>query len=97
MKRIESVNLFGDPVVIEVSQARRPEIPKGYAAIPGTGPEGEKCRTCRHAVKRSGNARDYWKCSLMKARWTGGYGSDIRLKSPACSKWERKAAMKETK
>lgn len=60
----------------------------GYAARPGTGPAGEKCRTCACAYQRGGRVRSYWKCSLVKV--TGGPGTDIRLKSPACSQWRPK-------
>ena len=59
--------------------------PAGYAAKPGSGPAGETCRGCAHAVNRDG----YWKCVLLRARWTSGPGSDIRLKSPACARWEK--------
>lgn len=63
--------------------------PSGYAAIPGTGPEGETCGSCKHMVrKRMGNV--YRKCGLMRAHWTGGGKTDILAKSPACSRWEGK-------
>lgn len=32
--------------------------------------------------------KDYRKCQLMRAVWTGGAGTDIRANSPACSKFE---------
>lgn len=63
--------------------------PSGYAAIPGTGPEGETCRSCKHIVRRR-NANVYRKCGLMRAHWTGGGKTDILAKSPACSRWEGK-------
>ncbi|HKS74292.1 MAG TPA: hypothetical protein VJQ82_13910 [Terriglobales bacterium] len=49
--------------------------PSGYAAIPGTGPEGETCRSCKHMVRRR-NANVYRKCGLMRPRWTGGSKAD---------------------
>jgi hypothetical protein len=62
---------------------------KGYAAPPGTGPKGEACGTCWH---KSGvqYANKYHKCCLMKAAWTGGAATDIRVRSPACRLWEAK-------
>lgn len=57
---------------------------KGYAARPGSGPAGETCGSCFHASQVSG----YWKCAAVKHRWSHGLGSDIRLKSPACSQWK---------
>lgn len=59
----------------------------GYAAVPGTGPAGETCSTCRH-IYRKRMAKTYIKCALMQVRWTGGAGTDIKAKAPACSKWE---------
>jgi len=59
----------------------------GYAARPGSGPAGESCRTCACSYSKA-LGKNYWKCSLVKA--TGGPGTDIRLKSPACSQWRRK-------
>ena len=65
---------------------RRAPVPRGYAAIPGTGPAGETCRSCKHLVrKRMG--KTYLKCGLMTRYWTGGGGSDVRAKSPACRHW----------
>lgn len=61
---------------------------RGHAAPPGTGPKGETCRTCLHyTVKQMSKA--YRKCALTKTRWTGGPGTDIRAKDPACAKWEK--------
>lgn len=59
--------------------------PKGNAAPIGSGPAGETCRTCVHArcVKLG---KTYHKCALVKA--TGGPATDIRLKWPACARWQ---------
>lgn len=59
----------------------------GYAAPPGTGPEGETCKTCKH-IYRKRLAGTYIKCDLMRAIWTGGGGTDIKAGSPACARWE---------
>jgi hypothetical protein len=58
---------------------------RGYAAPPGTGPEGETCGSCEHCVR--GREGRYRKCELNRARWTHGPGSDILARSLACSKW----------
>lgn len=68
---------------------RKPTKPNGYAAVPGTGPAGETCRTC--AYYRVGGRGRYRKCALERYRWTSGPGTDIRASSPACKKWEPKA------
>lgn len=62
--------------------------PRGYAAPPGTGPEGETCKTCKH-IYRNQQAKVYLKCWLTRACWTGGGKTDIRARAPACSKWEK--------
>ena len=91
MRTLIVVDLFGETVKVQISESksgRKPTQPKGYAAQPGTGPAGETCRTCRHKSSPGSTARVYWKCGLMREAWTGGPGTDIRMRSPACNKWE---------
>lgn len=90
-------NLFGDEIVVTVSEAKRkPTIRKGYAATPGTGPDGETCKSCDHARKcNNDGAKQFYKCILMKRLWTGGYGSDILIKSPACRLWVKEVPNEE--
>lgn len=86
-------DMFGNEITVAQARAmlakkgRRPAQPKGYAAPPGSGPDGETCKTCRH-IYRNRMAKTYLKCSLMQAAWTGGPGTDIRASAPACRKWE---------
>lgn len=88
-------DLFGEPIVEKdlppapgEKGKRRPTKPNGYAALPGTGPAGETCRTCAH-LAHCGRRGRYLKCLLERARWTCGPGTDVRASSPACSKWGR--------
>jgi hypothetical protein len=75
------------------SRKRKPTQPKGYAAAPGTGPEGKTCRDCQHKHTMSNTGAKSWiKCDLMRAAWTHGPGSDIRAGSPACRRFEPKQA-----
>lgn len=67
---------------------RKTTQPRGYAAAPGTGPEGETCRTCRHLVRKR-LAGTYRKCGLMKSVWTAGAVTDVLAGSPACRMWEK--------
>lgn len=84
-------DLFGRIPEAQVinSQVRKGVQPRGYAGIPGTGPAGKTCRDCEHYTIRS-LAKDYRKCGHPDARlrWTGGAGTDILARSPACSKFE---------
>jgi len=63
---------------------------RGYPAPPGTGPEGEACKTCYHKTTKPGTAGRYLKCRLMYKHWTGGGATDIKSGSPACRKWVSK-------
>lgn len=69
---------------------RKPTPAKGYADKPGSGPEGETCGSCQHAERVEYHRKTYRKCGMARNKWTHGTGSDIRLKSPACSLWEAK-------
>ena len=86
-------DLFGNDISLEEAREierkgkKRRTQASGNAAPIGSGPDGETCKTCRHAYSVKYSKR-YWKCALVKP--TCGLGSDIRLKWPACSRWEPK-------
>lgn len=84
------VNIFGEEVAVPDKAKRKSPVPRGHAARPGTGPDGETCGSCAHVFRRQ-LGKTYLKCSLAKAKWTGGGASDIRARDAACSRWERKA------
>jgi hypothetical protein len=67
-------------------QRKRPRK-RGHAMPPGTGPTGETCGSCYFLVHKR-LAKTYLKCELRRATWTGGGGTDVRARDPACSKWE---------
>jgi hypothetical protein len=75
-----ATDLFGDPV----REPIKGTIPAGYVRAPGTGPKGETCATCKYAFRTT----HYAKCRANELRWTNGIKTDIRLRTPACSKWE---------
>ena len=58
-----------------------------HAAVPGTGPSGETCKSCRHLF-RNRLAKTYLKCELVRQFWTGGGATDVKARDAACSKWE---------
>lgn len=67
--------------------AKARSLKKGlYADYPGTGPKDETCGSCKHLVRKQ-MASVYLKCGLCRQWWTGGGGTDIKARSPACSKW----------
>ena len=69
-------------------KARRLSKKHGHAAMPGTGPAGETCKSCANLVRKH-MGKTYIKCGLMRAYWTGGYGTDVRVADPACRRWEK--------
>lgn len=75
----------------EAAGKRKPTVKNGYAAQPGTGPADKTCRDCKHkhSLGRYGG-KQFIKCELRRATWTGGEGTDILARSPACSKFEPK-------
>lgn len=72
------------PIVFGVDK-KPPKSAKlgGYAGLPGKGPKGETCRSCANLAR----FRKWSKCWLMKSFWTGGRGTDVLLRSPACGRW----------
>jgi len=97
-----NLDLFGRPpdapalTPLEHKRLRRraAETPRGYAFKPGGGPDGETCKTCAHAAVKTTRAGsgNYWGCLIFKSQsgWTRGPRTDIRLRSPACIKWEKR-------
>lgn len=81
-----------------VRGAFRSEQAAGYAAAPGSGPQGETCGSCAHCRVRShrvrskvaggGKERRFYKCGVMFPNWTNTRGSDVLVQSPACKRWE---------
>lgn len=49
---------------------------------------GKTCRSCQHLVRVS-YGKTFYKCGLIRSQWTHGVGTDIRLKDPACDKFEQ--------
>uniref|UniRef100_A0A6M3M840 Uncharacterized protein n=1 Tax=viral metagenome TaxID=1070528 RepID=A0A6M3M840_9ZZZZ len=72
-------DLWGQP--IPPKRSRTATKPQGHYAPPGSGPPGETCGTCRHLAP----FRRWHKCQRAQSWWTGGRGTDVRKKDPACS------------
>jgi hypothetical protein len=90
---IPDTDLFGQPITAPAPlppgvKGRRKTVLNGYAALPGTGPVGETCRSCKHYAHVK-YAKVYRKCALIEKRWTNGPGTDILARSPACHYWEK--------
>ena len=90
-------DLFGEvPACQQTPSGRGPKGGKhyvkqcGYVAMPGTGPSGESCGTCKHVV-RGGQVKRFLKCALMRAKWTHSPKTDVLARSPACKRWEKVA------
>lgn len=63
--------------------------PNGYASHPGSGPDGETCGSCAYIV-RFRQSTSWSKCELFRQfrGWTGGRGTDVLVRSPACHRWK---------
>lgn len=81
-KTVTYKNLLGETVTHTLRGKHYVE-PRGYADHPGTGPKGETCATCQHCIR----FRRWSKCELAQWKWTGGRGSDILARAPACKLW----------
>lgn len=60
-----------------------------YAGLPGSGPEGMRCRDCAKFVRFEYHNRTYFKCGL--GRITHGKATDIKATAPSCNRFETKA------
>lgn len=77
-------DLFGETTI------RNPTATRSAARASGLpGPADETCRTCRHAYGTGHGKKTYYKCAIAKRAATNGPGTDIRLKDPACARWEK--------
>ncbi len=99
MNEAPLTDLFGNPVSVATAHTRSGRrvgiggrgFRGGYFMQPGSGTAahpGETCWTCEHYCRRQGGVKAYPKCGRMMHAWTGGPGSDIKARSPACSGWE---------
>jgi hypothetical protein len=94
--QLDLVELAGGPMLTRDQRKklnpRKSTRANGYAKRPGSGPQGETCKSCAHIRRiRSGSGKGFRKCGRMEAHWTRGPGSDILASAPACSLWEAKA------
>lgn len=80
-------DLFGQPVLDPVKVFGKLS---GYARRPGTGPDKETCGSCAHCCATGNGRKTYYKCDVIRWRWTHGYGTDILKSSPACELWKPK-------
>lgn len=76
------------PPSVRLPKDKQAGKPNGYARPPGTGPKGETCATCVHCVFVRGGTKAWPKCEIIRHRWTGGPGTDIKRRSPACEMWQ---------
>lgn len=81
-------DLFGNEVT-EPFPKTKTLAPNGYARRPGSGPPDQTCGTCRFATRHSTGNKSFYKCEIIRHCWTGSVRTDIVLKAPACSMWQR--------
>ena len=90
--RVQQFGLFsGAPERARVERRSRGGAAQGYAAKPGTGPQGETCNTCAHCrLRASRAARHFYKCHLLIGQWTNGRATDVvcqDMRAPYWLKW----------
>jgi hypothetical protein len=90
------LDLFGEPITEAwpepkgLKKKRSDPIPTGGVALAGTGPSGETCGTCNHAMRKRLHKKNVYKCGCNVPHWTHGRKTDILLKTPACIYWSPK-------
>lgn len=84
-----SKHLTNDPMFTLPASAIAAVPRRGHAGTPGRGPKDETCGSCHHALP-TGARTTFYKCDLSRHRMTHGAATDIKLKDPACEKWEAK-------
>src|SRR5262245_39254768 len=84
---IDQAWLDAHPGFLVASKAGQLKGDRAHPYQPGSGPARQSCGTCEKLRESSGYRRKYFKCSVMRAHWTRGPGSDIRKKDLA---WEPK-------
>lgn len=82
-------DLFGEEIVLVRPSTKRRIKDMAHPAMPGTGPDGQTCNSCQHKYRNimPSGRKAFYKCKLMRHAWTGGYGTDIKLRDKACMKW----------
>ena len=86
-----SRDLFGEPIPDPSAFRKDGALRRiGYADRPGTGPAKQRCGTCVYAQRCVAGGRISHKCELKAAIWNYSTLTDISLRAPACSKWERR-------
>jgi len=91
MNQLQLFNLEGVPGGPAIARPATRPRKGGYAAPPGTGPEGQSCGTCGHYRRAHHQAGVFLKCGLLQHCWTHGPGTDIKAGSPSCRLWEAQA------
>ena len=81
-------SLFNEDVKSFDKSKRRKTVDIAHPALPGTGPVGETCKTCRFYNRIRYHDRTFRKCEIQKKVWTHGPGTDIRAKDKACLEWK---------
>jgi hypothetical protein len=62
--------------------------------IHGRGPSGKQCGDCAHLIRNHHRSAVHFKCECYKL--THGAATDIKLKWPACKKFEQQVGGRDT-
>lgn len=84
---VEAEWIAAHPGVLEQAKAEA-KRDRGHPYPPGSGPRGESCGSCGKLRSGGELGKRYFKCNVLRGSWTGGAGTDVRKKDPACLAWE---------
>lgn len=82
-------DLFGVKTAEPKAKGKRSYAARGYARRPGSGPDGETCKTCGHCCKLHRDGWAGYKCAVIRHRWSRSPATDVALRSPACEAFQK--------
>lgn len=86
---MKQLDIFGNeheitPAFNKCSRKRYISMQKTYGEL-----ANEKCKNCKHFVRRLNRGKTYFKCALWII--SNSSATDIKANSPACAKFEKEA------
>lgn len=80
------MDIFGNAIAVDTISKKGSETIKSRFRKAYGFDDEHFCKDCRHCIFKERDRR-YYKCELMGT--SASEATDIRLKDPACSRWEK--------